>query len=130
MNLVQRLRMNTGTILGPAMREAADEIERLTKEVEQYKSAYLEQVRLHNETLDELAQLERENAALLADARRMDWIQRQDFDDLYFIIFQDQPNDGKYGVSQGCIGKGWAIGDTFRAAIDAAIDAEMAKGEA
>ena len=66
----------------------------------------------------EARNLKSENERLKADAERLDWINRQDFDNLYFTIFQDQPNDGMYGVSNGA---GWAIGNTLREAIDAAM---------
>jgi hypothetical protein len=58
---------------------------------------------------------------LKADAERLDWVARQDFDNLYLTLFIDQPNDGMIGVS---VGKGWAVGEDLRAAIDAAIKQE------
>ncbi len=67
---------------------------------------------------DRIAALEAENAELRKDAERINWLQRQDFDDIYFTIFHDHPNNGMYGVS---IGAGWGIGKTFREALDAAM---------
>lgn len=56
------------------------------------------------------------------DTALLNWIERQDFDLLDFILFKDQPNDGKYGVKS--TGSGWSVGATLREAIHAAIAKE------
>lgn len=102
---------------------------------DQYKSASLADVLRLREQLDQQivanAALTGENSELFCklsaaqkDAERIAWIARQDFDSIYFEIFQDQPNEGLYGVS---IGAGWSVGETFREAIDAAIAKEKAE---
>lgn len=52
------------------------------------------------------------------DARRLDWIARQDLDDIVFGVVVDAPHDGEYVVNAG---RGPFYGKTFRAAIDAAM---------
>lgn len=52
------------------------------------------------------------------DARRLDWIARQDLDDIVFGVVVDAPHDGEYVVNAG---GGPFYGKTFRAAIDAAM---------
>jgi hypothetical protein len=88
MNLVERLRQ--GDFTAVEVLEAADQIERLTAELAECRK----------------------------DSARIDWISRQDFDGIYFAIFQDHPYEGKYGVSSG---SGYAIGDSFRDALDGAM---------
>ena len=56
------------------------------------------------------------------DAALLNWIERQDFDLLDFILFKDHPNDGKYGVKS--TGSGWSVGATLREALHAAIAKE------
>lgn len=70
------------------------------------------------ERLQNCAALIAENERLRKDAERVDWMQRQDLDELSFGILQDQPGDGDYVVWAGpnvCAGK------TFRDAVDAAM---------
>lgn len=52
------------------------------------------------------------------DARRLDWIARQDLNDIAFGVVVDAPHDGEYVVNAG---HGPFYGKTFRAAIDAAM---------
>lgn len=54
----------------------------------------------------------------MTDTERVEWLQRQDFDNLYFGVLQDQPGDGNYCVWVD--GKTYE-GKTFRDAIDAAM---------
>jgi hypothetical protein len=65
-----------------------------------------------------IERLTAELAECRKDSARIDWISRQDFDGIYFAIFQDHPYEGKYGVSSG---SGYAIGDSFRDALDGAM---------
>jgi len=51
------------------------------------------------------------------DATRIDWMARQDLDDLCFSIIRDAPHDGEYCVDAG---RGPVFGGTFREAIDRA----------
>jgi len=93
-------------LAAPATAPAA-EIERLKTESE--------------ERLQNCAALVAEVERLRKDAERLDWMQRQDLDELSFGILQDQPGDGDYVVWAGpnvCAGK------TFRDAIDAAMKGE------
>lgn len=53
------------------------------------------------------------------DSGRIDWIARQDLDDICFSVIQDAPDDGMYCVNAG---RGPFVGDTFRAAVDAAME--------
>ena len=53
------------------------------------------------------------------DARRLDWIARQDLDDIVFGVVVDAPHDGEYVVNAG---RGPFYGKTFRAAIDKAME--------
>jgi hypothetical protein len=56
------------------------------------------------------------------DARRLDWIARQDLDDIVFGVVVDAPHDGEYIVNAG---HGPFYGKTFRTAIDAAMAGSM-----
>ena len=56
-----------------------------------------------------------------ADAKRLDWLQRQDLDDLAMGLVQDAPHDGEYVLN---CGRGPFYGKTLRAAIDAAMAKE------
>lgn len=51
------------------------------------------------------------------DAARLDWIARQDLDDIVFGLVVDAPHDGEYVVNAG---RGPFYGKTFREALDAA----------
>jgi hypothetical protein len=72
---------------------------------------------------DKIARLERELAALRADAERLDWVSLQDFDCLGASLIVDAPNDGKVSLmytddkhNERCV-----YGKDLRAAIDAAM---------
>ena len=53
------------------------------------------------------------------DAARLDWLGRQDLDDLAFGLVKDAPHDGEYVINAG---DGPYYGKTLRAAIDAAMN--------
>ena len=56
------------------------------------------------------------------DAARLDWIARQDLDDLVFGLVHDAPHDGEYVVNAG---GGPFYGKTLRDAIDAAMKGQQ-----
>ena len=58
------------------------------------------------------------------DAARLDWLERQDLNDLVFGMVHDAPHDGEYVVNAG---NGPRYGITLRAAIDAAMS-DITKG--
>jgi hypothetical protein len=53
-----------------------------------------------------------------SDTARLDWLQRQDLNELCFALVQDAPRDGDYVINAG---NGPFYGATLREAIDAAM---------
>ncbi len=70
-DLIERLRLNQGEIFGPTMQEAADELERLTKERDAFHKAYMELANPNKPMLfdttfpDTIDRLQRENEEVM-----------------------------------------------------------------
>ena len=115
--LIEQLEKN-----GALMGEAADRIDALLHE----RDAAFKMSRCEcgsDEACANLAKLLAENDALQQDAARIDWIARQDLQDLSMGIVIDAPHDGDYYVRGDNNVPGY--GPTFRAAIDAAMSGEQ-----
>lgn len=68
----------------------------------------------------QLDTLKHENKALLADKARLDWLQRQDSGTLKLAVYQN----GYAEVNPTGEIANWFVGDTLRAALDAAREKE------
>ena len=91
----------------------------ITRMVEMAEPGFIGAFAAKDRAVERAKKADAENAALRKDAERLNWLERQDYDDLSFELITDRPNDGYHAVSFG--GLGWYVGKTLREAIDAAM---------